>query len=211
MTGLRHRLNEDEGTTLAELIVGMGVMVVFMTIFTTVIFMMNNASAHTEAVEVSSSSVNGAFLQLDKTIRYASSISQPSAAADSNGNWFVEIQTTNTGTTVCTQLKLDTQAQKLSSRTWTMPTSTSYTQPSNYTLIASQVTANGTPFTLTANGSVPFEQLTIALSSTQGSGQSSVTTNSSMTFVAVNSAATSRATKTNPGSPATVCTGPPRQ
>ena len=70
-------VHDDSGTSLAELIVGMAVMLVAMVMFTFAILTMNKASANTQNLSASSARVNNAFLQLDKTVRYASSISTP--------------------------------------------------------------------------------------------------------------------------------------
>ncbi|HEV7206300.1 MAG TPA: hypothetical protein VGN18_16965 [Jatrophihabitans sp.] len=210
----------DDGTTLMELVVGMGLMTVFMSMFTTVVLMMNNASSAVSSLRSSTASVNTAFLQLDKAIRYASAMSQPNAAATATGNYYAEFQTTNTGATVCTQLQLNNSTQQLSKRTWTVTGST-YTTPTAFTIIASNVVADPAatagPFQLNPPASatnptpdVPFEQLAVALSSTQKLGSATSTTPSSMTFTAVNSSAAYQYSLTTPTAPTTICTGPGR-
>ena len=65
---------DDAGVTTIELIVGMLVMVVFMTIFTGAVVSMATTINKVEAVTTSSQQTNTAFLRLDKLIRYSSAI-----------------------------------------------------------------------------------------------------------------------------------------
>ena len=121
---MRIRIPEEareRGTSMMEVIVGMGLMTVFMAIFTSTMFSVYRASSHTESVVVSSGQLNAAFLKLDKLVRYASAISTPSSTANAAGNYYVEIQTTNSGSTVCSQLRLNTATKVLSQRSWRVP------------------------------------------------------------------------------------------
>ena len=112
---------DDSGTTLIELIVGMMVMGVFMTIFTTAVVSMAKTTTKVEAVTTSASQVNNAFLTLDRIVRYASAVSTPGTGA--SGDWYVELESVDYGSssaqTQCTQLRLATASQQLQLRTWT--------------------------------------------------------------------------------------------
>ncbi len=195
---LRQRMRRDDGTSLVELMVGMTLMIVFMAMFTGAVVMMNQALNKTQAVNLVSSQLNVAFSNLDTTIRYASYISKPGQGT--SGDWYVELQVTNTGTEVCSQLRVDIASQQLQSRTWTVSAS-----PSNLTAwvpISSGI-SNGTavsgaatqPFSLVPAppdpgavlGNTLFQQLTINLISPAGSGTSLTTSTSSFTFTALNS------------------------
>ena len=202
----------DDGMTLAELVVGMAVMAIFLAMFTTVVLSMGNASAHVAAIANSTSDTNTAFLRLDKTIRYASAISEPSATPTPAGNWYAEYQTTNTGATVCTQLRLDDTAKTLSWRTWTVQPDGTYTALTPFAVIASGVGSSGTPFDLVeaVSPTVGFEQLGVSLSSTEKVGSQPSTTSTKLTFTAMNSANASDKATSTPGWSSSVCTGPGR-
>ena len=195
--------DRERGTSLMEMIVGMGLMGVFLAVFTASMLSVYKASNHTESVTVSSGQLNAAFLRLDKLIRYASAISTPTSSPNAAGNYYVEIQSTNTGSTVCTQLQLNTGTTVLSQRSWQVPSAGSATGITAFGALASGIQPNGQPFVLVPNGSVDFEQLTFNLqSSLGGQGTSS---DSTVTFTALNSNAASQKARTDPTAPDSVC------
>ncbi len=188
---LRRRMSPDEGTTLIELMVGMILMVVFMAMFTGAIVMMNSAMNKSQAVNLTSSQLNVAFLSLDDTVRYASFISTPGKGK--SGDWYVELRSTNRGTEICSQLRVNTAAQQLQRRSWTVLNTIAST-PSAWVPIASGITARAAdggltqPFALVplrANAS--SQQLTVTLVAPSGSGSSLTNSTSSCTFTALNS------------------------
>lgn len=191
---LRSRLQGDSGTTLMELIVGMALTMIFGGIFTTAIVSMTSTSNKAQALANTSSQLSSAYLRLDKTIRYASAISTPgqSTGAGSTGDWYVEIQTTNTGTAQCSQFRVEQTAQQLQVRTWT-PVNSVATGLTSWLPLASYITNGGAsstspnvPFSFpTALASVNFQQLQINLTSISGNPVSS--SSSSITFPAINS------------------------
>ncbi len=195
---LRNRLAErgvhgDAGTSLTELLVGMGIFVIFMAMFTGAVVSITQDTNKAEAVNQSSSQLNVAFLQLDKTVRYAAAISAPGKSTTS-GDWYVEMRSTYTGTEVCTQLRVDITAAALQRRTWTVINSVAST-PSAWVPITSGISngavASGStdqPFTLrTATATAKFQQLAITLVSPFGNGSGATTSRSSYLFSAVNS------------------------
>ena len=189
---LRQRLRRDEGTTLIELMVGMTLMVIFMAMFTGAVVMMNNAMNKAQAVNLTASQLNVAFTNLDNTVRYAAFISTPAVGA--SGDWYVELRTTNTGTEVCTQLRVDIGAQQLQRRTWTVVNAIA-SAPSAWLPISSGISngnavagATTQPFWLVPPvGNAVLQQLTTNLISPAGSGFSQTNSMSSFTFSAVNS------------------------
>jgi Prokaryotic N-terminal methylation motif len=196
----------DDGITLIELVVGMGVMAIFMGLFTAAIVGLNGIAGHVESVASASGNVNAAFIRLDRMVRYASSISTPTATVNSAGNYYAEFQTTNTGSPVCTQLQLNTTKRQLLLRTWTVTAGGQYANLSpKFSVIANEVAPSGVPFRLNAYGTVAQEQLTISLTSAVGSGSKATTAAQLMTFTAVNSNAASTAVKTNPTLPDGIC------
>lgn len=209
---LPSRTRDEQGTTLLELIVGMTVMVIFLGIFTGAIVMLTSTSTHTQAVVDTTSDLNSAFLRLDRTVRYAASISSPATSAAS-GYWYVEFMTSNTGASVCTQLRVNSATRQLQLRTWTLAGS-GYTGLSGWAPIASDI-SNGTapagsvnppvPFTLLASGgNVVDERLTVQLLA--ASGNPRTTSQSAVTFTAVNSQTASQAASNSAAYPSSVCT-----
>jgi prepilin-type N-terminal cleavage/methylation domain-containing protein len=190
------RAADDRGTTLLEIMVGMTIMGVFMSIFTTAVFTMSRTVNQVDAVTTTAGQVNQAFLKLDKLVRYASAISTEGRSPVSN-KWYVELETTANGPDTCTQLRVDTTTKQLQQRTWTL-TSAGTTAASAWRMLANGVT-NGTapstdsnrPFSV-PTGSVtvssPFQLLTLTLIVTS-EGVNPKTTKSRMTFTAVNSVA----------------------
>jgi hypothetical protein len=181
----RLRAGSDRGTTLTEVLVGMGIMTVFMSIFTGVVVNMYSTAGHTEAITTTSGQLSNAFVKLDKLVRYSSAISTPSGTVNAAGDYYVELQSSNTGSTLCTQLQLDTVNNNLNQRTWSVPSANTVTGLTSFTPLAANVTASAAPFVMRAAGLSSFEQLTVNLAST--SGTTPTTSTSSITFTAVNS------------------------
>ncbi|MET0864839.1 MAG: hypothetical protein ABWZ98_10935 [Nakamurella sp.] len=192
------RLRRDDGTTLIELLVGMTLMLIFMGMFTGAIVMMNTAMNKTQAVNEAASQSTVAFESLDTLVRYAAAISTPGVskrAKGSAGNWYVELRTTNTGAESCTQLRVDSKAQQLQRRTWTVLNAVA-SAPGAWVPIASGI-SNGRavpgpstqPFYLPPLGpNTAIQQLTVNLVSSAGSVTALTSSESSYTLTAVNSA-----------------------
>ncbi len=195
---LGRALSRDNGTTLMELVVGMTIMSIFGGMFTTVVVMMNKSESKAEAVNATSAQIDQAFLALDKTVRYAAAISTPAAVTATGptlGDWYVELRTTNTGSEVCTQFRVDTGTQQLQKRSWSVTSSgvSNLNPPESspgtptFTQVASRIVsptiAPLASFVLTT-GTV-FQQLTINLESPPG--PTKTISRSSFTFSAVNS------------------------
>jgi hypothetical protein len=204
MPALRRVAGDDRerGTSLMEMIVGMGLMGVFLAIFTSSMLSVYKASNHTESVTAGSGQLNAAFLRLDKLIRYASAISTPTSSPNAAGNYYVEIQATNSGSTVCTQLRLNTGTQVLAQRSWQVSAGTP-SGISSFGALASGIQANGQPFVLVPNGSVDFEQLTFNLKASLNNQAPGSDTN--ITFTALNSNDSSQKARIDPTVPNSVC------
>lgn len=206
----RLKRERDLGTTMMELVVGMTLMGVFMTMFAAAITMMYNTANKTESLNETSAQLNVVFNRLDTLVRYASAISEwPTRAAD--GNWYVELQTTNTGSTVCTQLRLNTgEAHQLEQRTWNEPIASSADGPTDWVPIASNIFEDvdsktgehqNSPFRRKlANQQYPsdeppnppdqpigFQQLHFRMLSKSGANRTATTSVSDITFTALNS------------------------
>ncbi len=169
-------------------------MAIFGGMFTGAVVMMNSAMNKSQAINLTASQLNVAFSNLDNTVRYAAFISTPGLSTGTSRDWYVELQVTNTGSEVCTQLRVDIATQQLQRRTWAMANAVS----SNLTAwapIASGISNGGAvsgaatqPFYLLLPGAnTLFQQLTINLISPSGSGSSLTNSTSTFTFTALNS------------------------
>jgi hypothetical protein len=192
---IRDRIRQDDGTTLMELIVGMSLMAIFGGMFTTAILLMTSSATKAQSLTTTSAQLSSAFLKLDKTVRYATALSQPaqSSGTGATNDWYVEMRITNTGTEVCAQLRIDQTAQQLQQRTWTV-TGTTASALTSWTPMASGITNGGmastspdVPFILTApSASVDYQRLTVNLISTAGGGAQPTNAHSSVTFNGTN-------------------------
>lgn len=189
---LRQRLQQDDGTSLIELVVGMMLMAIFLGMFTGAIVMMNTAMNKSQAVNLSSSQLNTAFTSLDNTVRYAAFISTPGVGT--SGDWYVELRVTNTGSEVCNQFRVDIASQQLQRRSWTVANAAA-SAPTTWVPISSSISnggavagANSQPFFMvpTQANSI-YQQLTINLISPAGNGAAQTNSTSAFTFTALNS------------------------
>jgi hypothetical protein len=188
---LRSRPAGDEGTSLMELIIGMAIMAIFMSMFTGAIVLMTSTANKVEAVTSSAGQVNQAFLRMDKLVRYASMISAParSTVAGGTGDWYVELSIPNSaGAAICTQLRDDLTTQQLQQRTWNVTSDQVASAASAWQPIASSITntAADVPFVAGTNTKSLFKQLQINLTSTIIHPTKS-TSSASATFTALNS------------------------
>jgi prepilin-type N-terminal cleavage/methylation domain-containing protein len=123
----------DDGVTMIEIVVSLTLMAVLMTIFSTAVIDVYRNVNQTEAISSGQSQLNTIFLRLDKDVRYASAISKP----QTGGTWYVEYLNTNSGTEICTQLRLTTASGMLQRRTWNR--NQNPIQPSGWAVLASNV------------------------------------------------------------------------
>ncbi|MCW2538669.1 MAG: hypothetical protein JWN95_394 [Frankiales bacterium] len=191
---MRRLLTEDDqrdgGFSLTEVLVTMGIMSIFMAMFTTALVQMFGTSNKIDRISQSTEQLNLAFQRVDKQIRYASSMNAPnSIATGTTGPWYVEFVNTATGNDVCTQLKLD--GTMFYERTWTgTPASTPVFVP----LASNLAPATSTPFSFyVATGTQTIQRLGLRLAASAGG---TATSNLSVTFAAMNS---SQASTTNDG------------
>ncbi len=194
LAGFRH---DDEGTSLLELLVAMTLMTVFMSMFTTAVFMMTSSTNKTDASVNTAGQVNNAFLRLDKLVRYASAISTPGTGTTTR-DWYVEFSVPTTANkSTCNQLRVDISTSQLQLRTWAVNADQTAGAATSWVPLASSVT-NGTaaansattPFVLSTPATSLYRQLQITLIASQVS-PATATATSSVTFTALNSTQTS--------------------
>ena len=193
----------DAGTTLTEVVVGMAIMTIFLSVFTGAVVTLTRAQTRTDALTTSAGDVNTAFQRLDSTVRYAAGFTTPGTTGTA-GSWYVEFLTNATGSSTCTQLRVTTGANgQLQRRTWTptatsvVPTATAWQPLASHIVNGGAVpaaagaspSAGPVPFTVppaSASG-VRYQQLVIAL--TAATGNPPVRSDSTASFSALNSVA----------------------
>ena len=181
------KMRSDAGVTLMELMVGLSIMTIFMGMFTGAAVMMYNSTSKAEAIGETASQLSIAFSRLDKSVRYASAISQPGTGMD--GNTYVEWQSTYSGATNCTQLRLNAGTHQLQQRTWTVAGAGIYTALTNWAPLASGLVTGATDVfsRSVSTETMPHQQLRIYLVA-QSMGRTGPTTSiSDVTFTAFNS------------------------
>jgi type II secretory pathway component PulJ len=190
---MRDVYRRDAGTSLLELVVGMTLMGVFLTMFSGAITLMYTSANKSQALTDTSAELNQAFNRLDSSVRYASAISQPGRSAAND--WYVEFQTTNTAAVVCTQLRINHDVRELQQRTWTVVNS-SASNESGWVSIASYVINGGAPaglnqpfIRMNPSTTTPYEALQFQLQVKKGDSQTASTSATNLTFVALNSTA----------------------
>jgi Tfp pilus assembly protein PilE len=191
----------DQGTTLMELMMGMVIMTILMTICTTAIVSMFSGTGKTQAVQNSAQQLNTAFIRLDDQVRYASAIDQPTGSATA-GNLSVLFLTVTSASSTCTQLKIQpvpgSTQQQLVERSWPLSSTSSagaWNQLAGGVTIYDQNGATITPFTVSTPAGGTVQQLRLRLIALDSTGQTPTKSFSEVVFSALNSAATVQAVK----------------
>jgi prepilin-type N-terminal cleavage/methylation domain-containing protein len=174
----RVRATADTGMTLIEVVVAMSIMSILMAAFTAGILQMYRSANASESLSTTQSQLNVAFLRLDKEIRYASAVNDPSNGPD----FYVEYLTTNAGSRQCNQLRLGMDG-KLRLRTWP---DVSAASASGWTTLASGVSSVGPPFTLVTEPKSSFERLRLNLVASHQSDGTTTSARMDVTFTALN-------------------------
>jgi type II secretory pathway pseudopilin PulG len=187
----RRRATGDAGITMVDVVVSMTIMSIFLAMFTGGVLQMFRTANRSEAASFTQSQINIAFLRLDREIRYAAGLSTPGYVGP---DAYVEYLTTNTGTPVCTELRLHGTTRQLQRRTWTQGS----LAPTAWIPLASDV-RSAQPFTLTAaDATFNFQRLELKLFADSGGGSTATSKQTDVTFTALNTSLTT--------SSATVCT-----
>lgn len=148
---------DDDGYTLTEFIVAMGIFTIFLAVFGSGVVLMTRDTVRTQATIDTDNEGRRAYSALDKQVRNAAAINEPV----SNGTgWYVEFRTdvAETGVRVpplCTQWRLDTTTDRLQVRTWNEGGT-----PTGWTTRAQGVTnpLADKPFALVKTGSTSTRQ-----------------------------------------------------
>ncbi|MEV4640933.1 hypothetical protein AB0J80_26695 [Actinoplanes sp. NPDC049548] len=187
-------VRSDDGATLMELLVNLGIMSLVMAVATGALVQMYRTSNRGESMSIEIGQLQTAFQLLDKSVRYATGISQPNTIATAGGSWYVEWASGTNGE-LCTQMRLDPSG-RLQRRELPSTAAT----PSGWTTMASSL-AGTQPFVLepASASTYPHQRLTVNLEA-RAPGQDGHTGRRSVfTFTALNTSLTT--------SSAGVCSG----
>lgn len=164
LTTIRSRLSEDhddddDGMTLIELLVAMGIFGVLLSIFMAAVVQMTHVTVRVDNTQAGQAELSRAFSRLDHTLRYADSVNYP--VKSGSGNWYLEYRTTASydgGPATCTQYQLNTTAQTFAYRTWTDGDLGTVTP---WSVTASRIVNSTTepPFTLSPAGGINRNQV----------------------------------------------------
>jgi prepilin-type N-terminal cleavage/methylation domain-containing protein len=184
----RTLLGADAGFTLAEVVVSVAIMSVFLTVFTGGILQMFRMTNKSESAAIAQSQLTVVFQRLDKEIRYATAIDSPGTGPNGTDQ-YVQYVVVESGVSKCRQLQLTANAELLQIRSWTrgaLPAA-----PSAWTTLASGVTSvPGTmPFMLDPAPAVNHQRLQIRLVARSGSGGSGTSVETRATWTALNTTA----------------------
>ncbi len=154
---LPHDAPRDAGMTLAEVMVSMAVTAVVMALVTTGLVQMYRSSNRTDVLSSEMTQLQIAFQQLDRSVRYATAISEPNATATAGGYWYVEWSSVTDGAAMCSQWRLDVAAGVLQRRS-----GPAGGQVSGWATVASSLAATR-PFALqpAASDGYPYQRLTV--------------------------------------------------
>lgn len=187
----------DEGMTLVELIVAMGIFLVVISVFMGGVVIMTRGTVRADVTAASGDSVRNVFQRLERQVRYAESINYPGTGA--SGARYVEFRTSakvsTTGDAMCTQWRWVPSTGQLQSRTWRDAASTvvpGWTTVVTDVLADSSTSGRPYPFQVhqaIAAKSQPRQRLTLRL--TVGNPQAPAGVDSETVFVARNSSVAS--------------------
>lgn len=193
---MRARRRDDEGLTLIELIVAMGVFIVLLTVLVggVVGLSKNFTVARTDAQ--TSKAVGVAAQRIERSVRYADSINYPGVVTGkSYVEWRTDAVSAPSGVTTCTQLRYDESAGTIAIRQWA---STASPTTGTWSVILGNVrgAASATfPFvTVAAGGGVLYQGLTVSFATGLNDNAGTIT---SVTYYAKNSSVDSPSNPTD--------------
>lgn len=180
------RRRDDDGFTLTEMLVSLGIMAVVMVLTTGAVLLASSTSNRVEASSTAQDRVHQAFDRLDRQVRWASAFSTEGKVGRSA--WYVEWLYSADGTPTCNELRLDTGTGNLSQRSWPQGNTRSAT---SWSILASGLGLTpGTdrPFhSSVADATYALARLQVQLTATAGGAKGTDHATTSVTFTALNS------------------------
>ncbi|MFC4068227.1 type II secretion system protein [Actinoplanes subglobosus] len=182
------RRRDDDGYTLAELIVATTLMGVVTAVTTTAIVQIYRSYNATDTEIEAQTQVTTAFRVLDQEIRYARSISD---AGQLDGDHYVEYLVNLDDVDTCVELRLRTSTKELQRRQWAKNTGSP--APTAWTTLASSIMSD-LPFTVipadsNAIDGFRYQRLRVHFTATVGTGPAASSRVTDITFTALNATA----------------------
>lgn len=110
----------DEGMTLIELLVAMGIFMVVIAVFMAGVVIMTRGTVRADVTAASGDSLRNTFQRMERQVRYAESVNYPGTGT--SGAQYVEFRTgaavSSTGVAMCTQWRWVPGSGDLQFRTW---------------------------------------------------------------------------------------------
>lgn len=182
------RMSRDSGVTLMEMMVALGIISVLFSMLTAGFVSLYRSSDATQATARASSSVSIAFSQLDRSVRYASAISEPGLGSD--GAWFVEWGATEDGSPGCTQLRFIASSGVLQMRNWQLNDAGHQTGLTSWHTLAGDLstpTPAAPPFARDQEAAQPHQQLSLSFTVGDPDSRPGAVMDFHSTFTALNS------------------------
>lgn len=192
----------EDGMTLAELLVAMGVLSILMTVSMAAILTMTKSTVRTQAVADSTDDVRVTFQRLDKEIRYASAINQPGMVGEDQYVEYLVNASAAEGTPLCVQWRYVPALGEVQRREWPLNTADSTPWQTLVNEVRNDMTVvDQIPFTLLGIGTVDGknysrQQLEVFIDAGMGESRDTRGGQLDVTFTALNS---------SKSSPASVC------
>jgi prepilin-type N-terminal cleavage/methylation domain-containing protein len=186
---LKARRSADQGFSLIELIVAMGIFTIFIAIFLTAVVSLARGTTQARVTAESSGGALIVFQNIDRQVRYADAINFPGEGI-SSGARYIEFRTPAssmaTNVTTCTQWRYLPSKNRIESRRWDDTAGSTATPWATKLTTVIDKPGVGYPFTLVpATASVTKQQLLLTLDA--GTAGTSGATSIATTFVARNS------------------------
>jgi prepilin-type N-terminal cleavage/methylation domain-containing protein len=192
----------EDGMTLVELIVAMGILSIMLAISMVAVSGMTKSTVRAQAVTNSTDQLRTVFQRLDKEVRYASAINAPGTAGGSIYLEYLVDASAANGEAQCVQWRYVTDTAELQRRVWSPHSGSPSTWNTLVTGLRNDLSkSEQQPFELIRagnyNGKVySKQQLTVYLDAGMGDSEDPRGGQLSTTLVALNSSSTS---------PTTVC------
>jgi prepilin-type N-terminal cleavage/methylation domain-containing protein len=193
-TVTRRRIDrEDDGFSLIELIVAMGIFMIFISLFLGAVVGLARGTSRAQVTAEATSSVIILFQNIDRQVRYADGINFQGTSA---GRTYIEFRTPAASSpsrvTTCTQWRYDPTKAIIESRTWPDTPSSIASPWSVKVSVVAPSTVPGYPFAMVPAGHLGSTKQEFILTVKAGNESTGGTTHMSTSFFAKN---------TNTGSP----------
>lgn len=177
----------DEGFSLIELIVAMGIFIIFVSLFLGAVVGLARGTTRAQVSAEATGGVIILFQNIDRQVRYADGINNPGT---SSGKTYVEFRTPAASApsrvTTCTQWRYDPDKAIIESRTWD-DTASSVAKPWSVKLTSVEPdAAAGYPFAMVPVGTAGSTKQQFVLTVRAGNSSAGAATNISSSFFAKN-------------------------